>query len=433
MLGQKLIMSVISCFFILYCYSQSGSLDTTYGYYGKATCLKNYQGESANIQHLPSGKILVATLDTRQSQLICLNNDGTLDKTFGVNGLVSINLNKKTSHRRDETREIKSTITTPDGKNFVGGFDGDTILLLCFNQNGTPKSDFGVNGVLKIPSKVNSVLPKLQLSLFQGNKILISDNGFAIATDSDYHGLMYNGVVTMRLVDLKGFIATDFGNGGKITMANPVNSFSVRMETDTTILLSAIKNDKVVNKKREIWINKYSYSGSNIKQYYFFDDEVYDPVLIQDNKFLIFGDSSWQQYYLKQYFLDGMLDTTFGKNGISLFSREDNTGLYPSSQLIKIMNHNEILLATSPLVFSGHEICLMKFDNKGKLLTEFGHHGRILTPLSMGSGYGNDKNSLTPKILAWTEVSNGKIIIVAKQSNSPENTSDLITLRYILQ
>lgn len=415
-----------------HCYSQSESLDTTYGYYGNVTCLKNYQGYSADIQSLPSGKTLVTTLDTRYSRLICLKNDGTIDEKFGVNGIVSVNLGGKISYRHDETREIKSTIITPDGKILVGGFDGDTILLLCFNQNGTPTSDFGINGVLKISSKVNTVLPKLQLSLYQDNKILISDNGFAITTEDDNHKLKYSGLITMRLLDLKGIVDTNFGNGGKIIMPNPVNSFSVRIERDTTIVLSAIKNDKVVNKKREIWINQYSYSGSNIKKYHFFDNEVYDPVLIPDNKFLIFGDSSWQQYYLKQYFLDGTLDSTFGKNGVSLFSREDNTGLYPSSQAIKIINHNEILLATTPLVFSSHEICLMKFDKNGNLLTKFGHGGRILTPISIGNGFGFENRSIASMILDWTVLPNGNLVVLAKQSDYLEEKANLITLRYLL-
>lgn len=427
--------------FISYCFSQTIGLDTTFGHQGKIVCWDNFnENKSADVRILPSGKILVSTIDTKTSLLKCFNSDGTIDETFGNNGVTSIRLKQKKGYNSViETHEIKSIVTTPEGKIIVGGFEGDSIVLFGFNSNGIPDSEFGVNGVVKIPSQVKKALPKMNLSLLQ-NKILVSDNGFTLNLDTtsvrykkwNRPEVSYEGVVTIRSIDFTGKIDADFGEKGKIETTIASTSFSIRIESDTTFLLSAIKNSRVVGEKKEVCVSRYSSSGINIKQFHFFNAERYEPILISDENFLIFGSNYKNQFYLKQYSIDGTIDSSFGKKGKALIQIDESTSSFPSSILIKSINSNEILLAITPLIFSSHEICLMKFYKDGQLLSGFGNNGRILTPISKGNGVGFDKNTLTPKILGLSEVVNGQVFIIAKEPNFSKKTSELVLLKYIL-
>lgn len=69
--------------------------------------------------------------------VIRLNTDGSLDNTFGTDGVALV------SNSTDVTESIA---VQSDGKILIGGYTDDSFTVARFNTDGTLDTDFGNNG-----------------------------------------------------------------------------------------------------------------------------------------------------------------------------------------------------------------------------------------------------------------------------------------------
>jgi len=133
----KLLLNLISLCCSTLMYSQPGSLDSSFSKDGKLKFPALRSAESLAIQS--DGKILARY----GFSVARFKSNGTLDKSFGVNGIVSTSF---------EGYNIGSVLTLqPDGKIILGGstIDNNDFFNNClarFTANGIPDSSFGVNG-----------------------------------------------------------------------------------------------------------------------------------------------------------------------------------------------------------------------------------------------------------------------------------------------
>lgn len=134
-------------------YNQNGSLDASFGTGGIATVDISPGDDSVGSAAIqPDGKIVVVGPVGASIFLARFNQDGSLDATFGTNGIVTTNLGY-TQHFANKV------LVQDDGKLVVGGtvsFVGNRGILLRYNSNGSPDSSFGVNGVFVAPSGIRS-------------------------------------------------------------------------------------------------------------------------------------------------------------------------------------------------------------------------------------------------------------------------------------
>lgn len=154
-------------------FSESGQPDSSFNNDGLALLGK---GTLHSIALLPNGKVVmgggvVYGQNNRFTLLQCKSN-GTLDSSFGTNGMASIDLGVNTKG------EILDVVIQSDGKILTTG-SRDTILnfggtltnylMARFNTNGSLDSTFGINGLVKnIP-----IYPKSFLGLQKNGKILL--------------------------------------------------------------------------------------------------------------------------------------------------------------------------------------------------------------------------------------------------------------------
>lgn len=158
-------------------YLSNGSLDTSFG--GDGLVITNFSSyfewvESVVLQ--PDGKIVVGGgayfNDQRDIAVARYNLNGTLDTTFGVNGLVTTDVS---SH--DWGRDV---ILQRDGKILVTGTSNAGIILIRYNSNGSLDSTFGSNGLVVSDFSTNAEAIALQ----SDGKILVAGSGdryFALA------------------------------------------------------------------------------------------------------------------------------------------------------------------------------------------------------------------------------------------------------------
>ncbi|WP_162944958.1 T9SS type A sorting domain-containing protein [Flavisolibacter nicotianae] len=119
-----------------------GSFDPTFGKGGAAIYdLRVDRFDRQRMAEQSDGKIVVATHDNK---LVRFRNDGTIDASFGLNGVVQGLMspaNKLLIHYNDKT-------LIPDDKILVGGGSGGNFAIARLNKNGSVDRRFGTEGMI---------------------------------------------------------------------------------------------------------------------------------------------------------------------------------------------------------------------------------------------------------------------------------------------
>ncbi|HEU4388442.1 MAG TPA: delta-60 repeat domain-containing protein [Blastocatellia bacterium] len=129
-------------------YTGAGLLDTTFGG-GKVVLDIGRFSFGSDLALLPNGQILVVgyvSFDTREDFVLArYDADGTLDRSFGSNGIVTTDM----FGGNDRARAV---IVQPDGRIIVGGNAGSTtgmgldFGIARYNSDGTLDQSFGIGG-----------------------------------------------------------------------------------------------------------------------------------------------------------------------------------------------------------------------------------------------------------------------------------------------
>jgi len=140
-------------------FNPDGSLDPTFGANG-VVLTKNPNDTIGSgtygrfVDIAPDGKIVVTgDLGGEYGIVNCTvtryNIDGSLDNTFGTNGIVTSRFQSRF------TSEPSSLIIQPDQKVIIGGFSEEyapdiRLFMVRFNSDGTPDNSFGANGQIEV-------------------------------------------------------------------------------------------------------------------------------------------------------------------------------------------------------------------------------------------------------------------------------------------
>ena len=125
-------------------YNSDGSLDTTFGVGGIVEEDFGVNAVLFDSVLLPDGRIVSSGYSTAAEGIVIIrhNSDGSLDTTFGTDGLIIKNFG-------DINTEITEGMALrPDGKLLISGFYGGDVFLLRYNSDGTPDTSFCTDGVI---------------------------------------------------------------------------------------------------------------------------------------------------------------------------------------------------------------------------------------------------------------------------------------------
>ena len=159
-------------------FNADGSLDSTFNGDGKIVIPTSGDTEDANSVALQeNGKIVVTGFSSNGTDndftTIRLNSNGSLDQSFGVAGIVKTPIGSA----NEVARNIK---IQADGKILVaGGTDNATnsdIALIRYNENGTLDSSYGTNGIVIAEFQSGSSEAALDLQIQPDGKALVSSN-----------------------------------------------------------------------------------------------------------------------------------------------------------------------------------------------------------------------------------------------------------------
>ncbi len=359
--------------------AQISMLDNTFGTDGKAAAIFNGNVDEAfSVAIQTDGKIIEAgwTIDSSGNNAFAaarFNQDGSLDNTFGTNGLVSTFINGG-----DNTNDkAYSVAIQTDGKIVVAGYSTDTtggsryssFALARFNSNGTLDNTFGTKGTART-FIISGGAADLGRSVFiqPNGKIVVA--GMSAITISSGGILFATGFYDLGVARFNsdGKLDNTFGTNGTTsvtTIGDPLdyNSFSCALQPDGKILVA----------------------GSSI------------------------NDNSNIAFEVARLNSNGTLDNTFGVNGTSetYISGGDSTNDVCNS--VSIQQDGKIVLSgysgrTSLTLISDIAFAVARFDSNGTKDSTFGTNGTV-------RAYINGSDSISDRGYSAAIQSDGKIVV----------------------
>ncbi len=373
--------------FSLVRYNIDGTLDKAFSDDGIVITQIGTDTDVAHSLALQSdGKLLVTGYanmgGTDDIALVRYNVDGTLDTTFGVNGIVTTS----TSNSDDHGFSVQ---VMPNGKiDVIGGtaYSSAGLAVIRYNENGTLDTNFSSHGISTNTPKALYLDQVFAGTMQPDGKVLIastrwSENGFSItrfngdgSLDPSFSG-DGTAILTTGLIDRNGPGGIALQPDGKVLVTGTrFNGYSsgefilIRLNIDGTL--------------------DTSFSGDGIANTPMLGNTEGRSIVVQANgKILVAGVTNYpDDFAIVRYNEDGTLDTTFAEDGIliSSFSNLDN-GAYAMA----LQGDGKILVVGQSFNGANQDVAVARYNANGSLDTTFAIAGSN----SLGGTIGYTENA----------------------------------------
>ena len=314
-------------------YTTSGALDMTFGNNGVFVQTLNFEADIYSCVINSQGKIIMAGATTDYNNykllLIQLNANGTLDTSFGTNGIVQQQVSTAPGYFEDFAYDV--TLDADENILVAGTSYNDNSIVVPvvvrFTPSGVLDTSFGANGVATIPAGAGS-------SEFQC--IQVQPDGKILAAGSFGNSLFWYVFLMVRFNE-DGSLDTTFGEDGII---------------------------------------KFNYGNV--------DDEGYDMALTPDGKIVVAGYTATAGYnfstLLMQFTPDGVLDPSFGIGG----TVEEDLDNYDVAEGVLIQEDGKIIMAGTSGMGppNSFDMAVWKYNADGSPDVTFGTNGLSSPTLS---------------------------------------------------
>lgn len=204
-------------------YTVSGALDTTFDSDGKVIPDLGEISASQDIVLQPDGKILVAVSHERDFASIRMLSDGSLDITYGENGLAGISVEWPAVQRSIGIQSDGKIVSAgfilivegPYGSHWIPPAPGADYVAVRYDSEGNPDNEFGENGlaILDILGP-NHDFGNDVVAVQSDGKIIVAGTTELISASisldrsgEDFAVVRYNA---------DGTLDTQFGDGGRV-------------------------------------------------------------------------------------------------------------------------------------------------------------------------------------------------------------------------
>ena len=416
-----------------------GDLDLTFGTGGQVMTDFGRSTDLANAVAVQTdGKLVVVGQTYRHNDystedfvVARYNTNGTLDTTFGVNGRVKTDFPGLAA-------VPSSVVIQPDGKIVVvgGAFPQFTFLgnfvVARYNSNGSLDTSFGSGGIVTTTFPQGSYA--FAMALQSDGKIITAGTVFVDfnpgdMSDTDFALARYNP---------DGSLDATFGNGGTVTtdfFGNEDDAFSVLIQPDGKIIAVGSANDPVdfYNFAAARYLANGTLDstfGTGGRVDTDFGDQNFDrahsAALQSDGKivaagFAISQNGLSQNFAVARYTANGVLDTTFSRDGITQI---DFDSCCQSAHKVLLQSDGKIItVGGASGESSDDDFLLARLNPRGSLDSTFGIGGKVRTSFGDLNGGANG---------AALQL-DGKIVAVGFQANFTNQGVDFALARYLSQ
>jgi uncharacterized delta-60 repeat protein len=300
-------------------YNSNGSLDTSFGVDGKATTDFGASMDVTNAIAIDSnGKIILAGYSNIEGNynfaVVRYNIDGTLDTSFSADGKLTTDIGADDDVARSIAIDGNDKIVL-SGYSYIGGnYD---FAAVRYNVDGTLDTSFSADGKLTTGIGASNDI-STSIAIDENGKIVLA--GYAVMSGGavDFAVVRYNidgtldtsfsadGKVTTDIGDSDNARAVVIDGNGKIVVAGSSylasNDFAVVRYNSNGSLDTSFSTDGILTVDiRATWDDAYS-------------------LAIESNGKIIVAGMSWNtantDIALVRYNSDGLIDSTFGTDGI---------------------------------------------------------------------------------------------------------------------
>ncbi|MEJ5362064.1 MAG: delta-60 repeat domain-containing protein [Spirochaetota bacterium] len=313
--------------FALARYNYDGSLDTNFGTGGKVTTNFSSNADFGQAIAIDTyGRIVVAGYCNSSDLDFALAryySNGSLDSSFGTNGIVKTNFGSGGDTARAVVIDAYGRIVAA-GDAFMGS--NNDFAFARYYSNGSLDIGFGNNG--KLTTTIGS-------GHDSARAIAIDSNGRIVVAGYANNGTNYDFALARYYSN--GSLDSTFGNGGKIM--TPIGS-----SDDYAYAIAIDSYDRIV-------VAGYAKIGS------------------------------YSDFALARYYPDGGLDTSFGTDGkvTTPIGSSDDT-----AYAIGIDANGRIVVAGYVYNGSNYDFALARYNPDGTLDTTFGNGGIVTTDFGVG-------------------------------------------------
>jgi uncharacterized delta-60 repeat protein/LPXTG-motif cell wall-anchored protein len=387
--------AIICCGLVVPAFSSSvqastpadGTLDTTFGTNGiTSTDIgrgANDYAESVAIQ--TDGKTIVVGSSiisgSSDFSLVRYNTNGSLDTTFDTDGKVTTNFD-------NETSEAQLVALQPNGKITVVGYTGSRKLAIArYNIDGSLDTTFDTDG--KATSSVDVGDYAQSVAIQPDGKIIvvgrIDTNG-----GSDISLLRYN---------QDGSIDTTFDTDGRVTTNIGTIDYaeSVAVQPDGKII---VVGSSYISSQYDFTVVRYNTDGSLdttfdgetggdgngivLTSFSSGNDQAISVVVHTDGKIIVAGHTSGSSSDLAvaRYNINGSLDTTFDTDGKVTTDIDNNSNDSPRSVLVQ--SDGKVIFRGS---HNGADFAVVRYNTDGSLDTTFDTDGKVTTNFAHEDDY----------------------------------------------
>lgn len=357
------------------------TLDDSFGTNGKVVTELSNGVDGINEVLLQSdGKIIALGSANNRIQLARYYNDGSLDISFGVNGIVN-------------TQIVSGFTFLNGGLKLLSQNDGKIILLgngsannipqmrlMRFTSNGQTDTTFGNNGQVNLNSLFqfdsSCFVTNISQNINGGLQVIISSqqNSFAIIRFS-----------------ANGVHDTTFGTNGINIIVTPQDSYGAFSRDSYTLH----NGDQLVAS----WLTingQFDFCLFKIKSNGYLDNsfgnngfvttdlgtfsDYSESVVVQPDGKILMGGTSNSKFALVRYTADGDLDTTFNGTGTSITT----VGNSSFCSDMHLENDGKIILAGNIV----NDFGCVKYNNNGTIDTSFGNNGKYVIDFGNSYDYG---------------------------------------------
>jgi uncharacterized delta-60 repeat protein len=431
---KKYTLSTISASIILFfalpfaSFSQDGSLDNTFGVNGIVTTSIGNLGSENSLNGIAiqdDGKIVAAgysynyfSTPQKVFALTRYNINGSLDNTFHSDGIVTTSIGTSSS-------QANGIAIQADGKIVAAGEGNgpNSFALTRYNTNGSLDLTFGTNGIVTTSIEGNGALA---IAIQADGKILAAGYSQSIITINVM-------LFTLMRYNTNGSLDPTFGTDGIVTTS--IGEYGSRangiaIQTDGKIVLAGESQTSGNFSPSVFALSRYNTNGSLDTNFgtagivttsIGINSAANDIVIQADGKILAAGSSDSLGSYnftFSRYNTNGILDTTFDTDGIVTSSFEESQ-LAELTAITLQVDGKIVATGCGPSnIMYNCNIGVARYNTNGSLDNTFGVAGIVITAVGDASGAG-----------AIAIQDDGKIV-AAGGAAAVSNGIDFVVVRY---
>jgi uncharacterized delta-60 repeat protein len=351
---------------VIWRYNSNGSLDNTFGNNGIVVHNNAAGGNSSDygesIYVDSTGKIYVTGFSVNSSNnqdmvIWRYNSNGGLDNTFGNNGIVVHN-NAAGGNSSDYGESIYVDST---GKIYVTGFsvnssNNQDMVIWRYNSNGSLDNTFGNNGIVVHNNAAGGNSSDYGESIYVDSTGKIYVTGFSVNSSNNQDMVIWR-------YNEEGKLDKAFGEGGIVVHDNAAGGkgwdggSSIYVDKEGRIYVTGYSRNSSGNDDMVIW--RYNSNGTLDNS---FDsdgivvhnnaaggnnDDVGNSIYVDSTGKIYVTGSSWNGRYdddmvIWRYNSNGSLDTSFGNNGIVVHHNAAGGNIYDFGKSIYVDSTGKI-------------------------------------------------------------------------------------------